>query len=150
MDLVWIFHGGPFLNFILYSTNIGWFSEKFDVLCLNLLVSKISEFMWTGVEERMVLMYVQKVALMIQPTLIPECSINTDSIEEHDSILIQFVTKVDSVEESLATFNSKKAEVETIVPNSVENRVDILMVRFIFLFIRRNICQQDLENSLEI
>ena len=131
----------PFLHFILYFTNIGWFSEKVDVLCLNLLVAKISESMWTEVDDRMVSMYIQKVATTIQPTLTPECSINTDSFGEQDSILIRFVTKVDSVEESFATFNSKKAQVETIVPNSVENRVDILMVRFIFLFIPSRVAE---------
>ena len=57
---------------------------------------------------------VKQVATNIHATFIAECSVYQD-IDEQDSTMLLFTTKVESVEDSLIQFNDQKAEVEALL-----------------------------------
>ena len=117
-----------------YFTKSGWYSDDPTVLSIKLLVRKISEHLWSDQEEAKVSEMIEKVATKIQETFIPECSVNRE-INEQESTMIVFATRVESLEESLVQFDNEKAKVELIDPDDINNRVDVIMVCFYFIFI---------------
>ena len=119
---------------MFYSTKSGWYSDEPTVLSLKLLVRKISEHLWSDQEKATVSKMVEKVATKIQETFTPECSVNRE-INEQESTIIVFATRVESLEESLVQFDDEKANVELIDPDDVNNLVDVIMVCFYFIFI---------------
>ena len=122
------------IDSIFNSTKSGWYSDDPTVLSINLLIRKISENAWSDQEEAKVVETVEKVATKIRESFIPQCSVNRD-IDEQDSTMIVFTTQVAAVEDSLIHFDGEKAKIELIQPDDVNNRVDVIVVCFYFIYI---------------